>query len=309
MSDEGVLSTTSFSVSDNDSASDSDRDHVNLFELVKSKLPLEGRSGEKYVRPTRESTKIMKGKFASLIDKILESIMRKQVNPHRLILFLSQYAALDPVSSTVESSCLLFGSKTIQEYKEQCESISDVLMKLNGYYSWFNYRLIKDIANHFCEDDKEVKEELRKYKKTFKEYCSKRIHCLPEESIPPTKDTKLCVFKIDEQWKTMNILEAKNVKSIICRSLRLKKTTLLLRSARNGCVELIFDIPKHVAAIVFPLSKDQIGALKEHGYRFVGNWYTYCNCTIELSESNASNRLSMNLSKATLFLCKYVCTS
>ena len=269
-----VQSDTSscFSVSEDDSESDSEinDDFTNLYELAKSKPTI-----ATMTKPARESTKKMRGKFGALIVKIKESMERNKKSVNDLILFLAEIETLDPVSTTVGDSCLLFNAETIREFRTECERIEDVFIRLKGYYSWFNYRLVKDIANAFCENDEKVTNELKKYKKIFKKYCQKRLCHLPDESSPPARDTQLCVFTIDADWRTMKINQVKPVKTIIRQVLGLRKITLRLRAARNGSVKLVFDIPKHVADVVFPLAENQVMSLKEHRIQFKGEHSSY----------------------------------
>ena len=243
--------------------SDSVSGYTNLFELINAKPPLDSTTLNT-VKVTRTSTKRMKKKFGCLVNKIADWMVKQSISIDRLTLYLEQIEALEPVSTAVQGRILLFQSDTIDAIEKECKSIEQVLKCLKGYYSWFNYRFIEDIAEVFCEKSIEVQQELTRYKQSFIEYCNKRLLYLPDEAIPPKKDTTQCVFKIEEDWNSMTIKQLKPIKAIIRKVLQLKERAIRLRSVKNGCVELTFDIPAHVANIVFPLSKEKVDMLTEH---------------------------------------------
>ena len=253
--------------------------YESLYDLVeaKSKLSLASGSMPDIEKPTCSSTKKMKTKFGVLINQTTKSLKLRGVSADQLILFLAQLEGLDPVCTTAAESYLLFEQDIIKIFKAECSTIEDVFMRLKGYYSWFNYQLIKDIANVFCEDDVQLKKEFKKYKSHLSKYCEKRLHYFPEETEPPTVDTQIYIFKIEQEWRTMTLSQVKIVKKIICQILKLQKVALRLRSVRNGCVEMTFDIPTHLAEVVFPLSEEKVRVLKKHKIRyFPGEYILYC---------------------------------
>ena len=263
------LSSSSLSESDQDSEEgDHEEDLNNLYELAESRsavVPV-----HRAVKPARKSTNKMRNKFAKLVLGVSESLKKKEVTVGQLTLYLSTIEAVDAVCTTVVEARLLFNRDTIKEFDRECHDIEDVLKMLKGYYSWFNFHLIKDIAKMFCKHDDEITKQIKIYKGCMKNYCQKRLYKLPRDTLPLTKDAEICVFKIDEEWNTMRISQIKPVKSIICSILNLKKVTLRFRSASTGCVELTFDIPQHIAEIVFPLSACQVNELKENYIQYRG---------------------------------------
>ncbi len=54
------------------------------------------------------------------------------------------------------------------------------------------------------------------------------------------------------------------------RLLDLQPYTLCLRTVKQGCVELVFEVPQHVADVIFPPTEEQLQALKEHNIRYCG---------------------------------------
>ena len=210
----------------------------------------------------------MRQKFASLTHDVITSISETRIEVRHLIAFLQQ---IESVKCEAGSQCLLFTTEFAHKIKIVCVKVNDVFGMLKDYYSWFNFDLIEDIVNAFCIEDTHVKANLSSYKAHMRQYC-KNLLCRFPDSLngfgKHRDNAKSCVFKTDEQWTTMRLRDLKSVKQTICDILKLRRVALFLQAASGVCVELTFDIPQHVAAIVFPLSEDQIEALKEHGIQY-----------------------------------------
>ena len=244
-------------------------DNRDLFHFIEEQTQLTHASAIKVIP---ESTRNIITKFSKLVLKISDTLSKQDNAVDRLTLFLSNLVAIDPVCVSASDRKLLLDEENIKALETNCKSAAQILKALSGYYSWFNYQLIKDIAKVLCEDSKEVKDELKKYKERFKKYCEKRLSgYFPDETHTCGQDTGFHVFKIDEKWETMTICQLKPVIKIIRRVLKLRKVALCLRSAKNGCVELTYDIPGHLVDVLFPLSKGQVESLKRNGIRFCEN--------------------------------------
>ena len=141
-------STGSYESEEDSVDSDFANKYTNLFQLINAKPPLDTTTMTT-VKITRESTKRMRMKFGCLVNKIADSMVRQPVTVDRLTLYLAQIEALEPVCTVAECPILLFQRDTIKAIEKECESVEQVLKFLRGYYSWFNYQLIKDIAKVF----------------------------------------------------------------------------------------------------------------------------------------------------------------
>ena len=216
----------------------------------------------------RETTR-MRREFAGLVHKVIASIKLARVEVKSLATFFQQIEHVNAVLVSARSSRLFFTPQVIHEFESG--DVDDIFRILKDYYSWFNFDLIEDIIKGLCSNDVVLKRELCDYKDRMKQYCKNRVFevsDLPNAFGEHRHDAKPCVFKIDEEWETMRFSELETIKTIICDVLRLRGVALFLRTVSNGCVELTFDIPEHVANVVFPLSKDQVGALKAHGIQY-----------------------------------------
>ena len=216
-------------------------------------------------------TKQIRIKFAGLVAKVMKSIEENKVTIKRLATFFHQMKATR--CTTAENPLMLFTNEAIRDIETNCKDIDDVFRKLPGYYSWFNYDLIEGIIDAFCDKNADLKTRLSNYQINMRKYCKNRLYRFPHSLNgfgEHRDDTESCVFKIDKEWEEMRFSDIDTVTEIICDVLELEKVAVHLRSASNGCVQLTYDIPQHVAGTVFPLTKDRKRALEKHGIRFNG---------------------------------------
>ncbi len=78
------------------------------------------------------------------------------------------------------------------------------------------------------------------------------------------------VFKIDCEWHEIRFDRLNSIQASIKRLLDLQPYTLYLRSVQQGCVELVFEVPQHVADVIFPPTEEQLLALQEHNITYCG---------------------------------------
>ena len=240
-----------------------------LHQIVEAKPTIRDIESNMTDRILDRETTHMRREFAGLVHKVIASIKMARVEVKSLATFFQQIECVNAVLVSAKSSRLLFTPQVIHELESG--DVDDIFRILKDYYSWFNFDLIEDIIKGLCSNNVALKRDLSDYKDSMKQYCKNRLF---EVSDSPNVfgehrgDARPCIFKIDEEWETMRFSELKTIKTIICDILRLKGVALFLRTVSNGCVELMFDIPKHVADFVFPLSKDQVGALKAHGIQY-----------------------------------------
>ena len=217
-------------------------------------------------RILKRETHLLRTKFSGLVVTTINSIERIEVTIRRIFTFLEGIKAVlvrDGYSS------MLFTPKALRKIEVGCRDLDELFRKLYGYYSWFNYYLIEDIINTFCKEDPKVCSELSDYKLHLKKYYKNRLHQIsdPQNDFGEHRDcTKPYVFKIDQNWEDVRFSELEAVRETIHNVLNLHKAALFLRSARNGCVELTFNLPDHV---VVPVSVDQLKELQKYGIRYI----------------------------------------
>ena len=237
----------------------------NFYQVVEEKPSVDGG-----VIANEESLNIktvqLRMKFTRLVMIIIKSIEKNEVTVKRIFTFLQDIKA---VFRTSGNSSLLFTHEHLHRIEIECNDLDEVFRKLNGYYSWFNFGLIEVLVNTFCYNVAEVCTELSDYEAHFKRYCKNRLCQIPDpqNGFGEYRDfTKPYVFKIDKNWSDMKLSDMETILETIRNILNLNKAALCLRSVRNGCVELTFDLPKHV---IVPISRVQFKELEKHGIKFI----------------------------------------
>ena len=121
------------------------------------------------------------------------------------------------------------------------------------------------ISHYGTHGDDSDEKRLQNYKEALQRFCKRRIFELPlPESGNGTdnkKQKKLCVklnIREDARAEQMFLIKRK-----VAEILQLNPATLQIYSVDEGCVQLIFLIPKFVAQEIFPLSDEQATALSK----------------------------------------------
>ena len=248
----------------------SSKDAKSLYHMVRAEPAAVGKVGfDRREKTLDRETNEMRRKFAALVYKVITSIKDAGVEVRALTRYLQHIEPFDAALVTARQSCLLFTTEVI--HSMESGDVDDVFRLLKHYYSWFNFDIIEAIIKVFCKRDSDVKTELSDYKAEMKQYCKNRLCQFPDtlNELGEHGDvTKPYVFKIDKEWRTMRFSELETIKEIIRDILHLKREALLVQAVSNGCVEVVFGIPEHVADAVFPLSEDQLGALKKYGIQY-----------------------------------------
>ena len=160
----------------------------------------------------------------------------------------------------------VFTSKEKEEF-ENAKSTRDILHALSSHYSFFNYEIIQTIIERFGSTDE--KKQLQIYLVKFNEYCKRSMFEVPHSSrLHPAlniEENQFFAFKYSQQ-KAQSIT-MHHVTSL-CRRFAMileirNPWVLCLLSIEDGCVLLIFAMPKIVSKDVFPIKPSHQEALGE----------------------------------------------
>ena len=191
-----------------------------------------------------ELTKRMNSKFKKLLDQVYESL-KKRVEYGRIILTLT------------EDDVMIFDR---DDKLDEAKDMMDVFKAIRPHCSYFNYDLLKLLVDvHGSSQDKENFEE---YLQSFTTYCE-AMPCAEEicgNGDSESKRTKL-KFKINFDRQRLKPDALRGVKCNIAHHLKIKPSSLYLRSVKEGCVSLEFLIPSFLFKHIFPLSNEQKAAL------------------------------------------------
>jgi len=203
-------------------------------------------------------------KFWHLHSTIYESLRQRNIPVERLVVHLLSLGAFDPVSKDSQK-CQKPVFQTFSEELRASETIEDVLLVIEDYFSFFNYHVIEHIVNKLGTDQDKI--ELQNYKKEFDEYSKRRIYeCPPVYGSMSKANHAVLIMKLDSVYEKFTVKELKKfeyrLSRIFCVS---PQSVLRLCQVEEGCLQLIFQVPSFVQQEIFPLSSEQESALAAAG--------------------------------------------
>ena len=221
----------------------------------------------------------IKWKFASFETCVATALEKDGVTSRSLIFYLEALEAVD--SDNIKAKNILYFDKKFIKIAKDCSDVYGVFEMIRDYYSWVNYGLLENIIDTFLDTNELIRNKLKKYEDQYKKYCKERV-CKIKKNLFMRLFMRLfssrgtdIVFKIDEKWDEIRMERIETIRDRINMVLNLKSYTLSLKTVRNGCVEVTFEIPEHVADVVLPLTEDQVQILKQHSITLIGKFLNY----------------------------------
>ena len=191
-----------------------------------------------------ELTKKVNLKFKILLNRVYESL-RRRVEHGSVILTLT------------EDDVMIFDQ---DDKLDEAKDMLDIFKAIRPHCSYFNYDLLKLLVDvHGSSEDKAHFEE---YLLSFTSYCE-AMPCAEEicgNRDSQSKRIKL-IFKVNFDRQRLKIDALRCVKCNIANHLKIKPSSLYLRSIKEGCVSLEFLITSFLFGRIFPLSDEQKAAL------------------------------------------------
>ncbi len=220
----------------------------------------------------------IKRKFASFETSVAIALEKDGVTSRSLIFYLEALEAVD--SDKIKAKNILYFDKKFIKIAKDCSDVYGVFEMIRDYYSWVNYGLLENIIDTFLDTNELIRNKLKKYEDQYKKYCKERV-CKIKKNLFMRLFMRLfssrgtdIVFKIDEKWDEIRMERIETIRDRINMVLNLKSHTLSLKTVRNGCVEVTFEIPEHVADVVLPLTEDQVQILKQHSITIIGKFFS-----------------------------------
>ena len=203
----------------------------------------------------------MKLLFGSLVTETRDSV-EKRIPVEKLAGSMLALGAFEPAIGDRHQQLL-------DEHREEitsAKSVSKIFIILSPYWNYLDFEILVYIINHYgTHGDDSDEKRLQNYEKALKIFCKRRIFelSLPESGngTDNKKQEKLYVklnIREDAQAEQMFPIKRK-----VAEILQLNPATLQIYSVDEGCVQLIFLIPKFVAREIFPLSAEQATALSK----------------------------------------------
>ena len=196
-------------------------------------------------------------RFQELVSATIESLIRRNVSQDKLVSYVMTLGAFDPVLKEPQLPVFRYCFKELKA----ANTIYEIFMVLNDYFSFFNYQLIEHIIKSLGTE--EDKAELQRYKKDFNQYAKRRIfECLPEFGPVSDADHADIFVKVDSQYENYTVAEIEEFRHALSEILRVSSQGILrLCRVDKGCFQLMFQVPSLVQNKIFPLSTEQEKAL------------------------------------------------
>ena len=199
--------------------------------------------------------------FQKLVSATIESLIRQNIPPQRLVSHIMTLVAFDPVFHKPQVPIL----QDCVEELEAADTIYKIFLILKNYFSFFNY----DIIEHIIEvlGTEEDKTKLQNYKEKFDQYTRRRIYeCGPQFGPENEADHPNIIIKLDSRYDNYTVAEIKGFCHKLSETLHLSsKGILFLVRVDKGCIQLTLQVPLFVQQEIFPLSGEQERTLEAEG--------------------------------------------
>ena len=216
-------------------------------------LNLSGLNGQQLqelqVKLQLESEEIMI-QFQELVSATIKSLNRRNVPPKKLFSHIMTLGAFGPVFKEPQVPAFCHRFKELKT----ANTIYDIFLVLNDYFSFFNYQLIEHIIKAL--GTKEDGNRLQRYKEEFDQYAKRRIfECLPKFGPVSDADHADLFVKLDSQYDNYTVAEIEEFRRKLSKLLHVSHQGIVrLCRVDKGCVQLTFQVPLFVQLKIFPLS-------------------------------------------------------
>ena len=145
------------------------------------------------------------------------------------------------------------------ENLENVTDLSEALIKLSGYWSFFDFELLHALIKGFCSED--LQQEFNNYELDFKHYCERRLCEVPADSFnAEVSQKKRLHVKLDEVFD----VKMEDIKRLNRKLSDMLQTKVRLLDIEEGCIELIY-ITLHEINMTFHLTGKQNEELMQMG--------------------------------------------
>ena len=195
----------------------------------------------------------IKMKFTKLVLDVYRLLTKKNVAVEEIRLGLLYLGCF---KDTVEKSDGPISSTSQLSY---AETVRSLIACLHKYSSWYNYGMIKFIAEEFGGEDGEII--IADYVKHLTSYCERIIACeCPEYSLAtglPSGYDQLIV-KVDWDHLTCTTQDIAIFQSELSCLLNLKPEIFILKSVDKGCIKISWGVPQAITThIIVQTMKQQ----------------------------------------------------
>ena len=216
--------------------------YVNMKDLSdEEREKLEHELSEAFLSINRE--------YAKFTFSFRKSLEKCNKTPKELADVLMDVRGYLPLAKHSKQSRLL--EDRYHELK-RAEDITSVFEILKDYSSFFNYDLVAFIVEMVGSE--EDQHSLILYREKFTAYCKRHVFECPSFS-PKSSQLASFILKVDQRMSLgeSGIFTAESLlhfKSKVAEVFDVTKYSLKLCSVREGCLEILFQAPKHVMEVI-----------------------------------------------------------
>ena len=186
------------------------------------------------------------GKFTFSLRKSLE---KRNITPKELADILMDLRGYQPLTKNLKHHSLL---EDRYDELRSAEDISRAFKILSDYSSFFNYNLIAFIVEVLGTE--EDQQNLTSYKEKLAVYCKRHVFECPSYS---EESDKLASFtlKVDPKMTVgesglFTIESLLHYKTKVAEVFNVTRYSLKLCSVREGCLEILFQTPRHIMEVI-----------------------------------------------------------
>lgn len=204
--------------------------------------------------------------FAVMVLGIYRQLKESRTPVDEISVMLQYLGCTPTTNSTRTSTDKDGGTNMFSSSDEICRArdLHRLMECLKQYSSWYNYRLVKQVAEQFTGEEgkklvAEYETELRKH------YINLVAYQCPEftldQKIPPGY-TKLIV-KVEWDYLSTTLQEIEQFQSSLADILGLEPYVFILRSVEEGCVRLEWALPAVVEPHVVRMMAEKENCLRD----------------------------------------------
>ena len=226
---------------------------------------------KRHLRVLEKESNEMDFKFNALSSSICQSLKEQNVLKGRLLTCLMGLKVMQPCFQGKKQRIFRKQRRKL----EKCQTVDEVWWIISEYFSFFNYKLLKHLANSL--GTKEDEEKVATYEQDFHTYAKRLLsECPSQFGSRVSEDSTDLIVKLDSSYDDCTLCYLEELEKKLSDIFQLEHGVMRLCHVLPGCYELTFQVPFFVESDVFPLSTDQETALKDLGViRLRCGYYTY----------------------------------
>lgn len=214
--------------------------------------------------------------FFELTNHTLKILEKKNTSIVKLKKYVSRFPMMKNKSNP-----------TLADVVQPADDVDDLFscLEKSHFLTFYKFEILESVIKHMCTDDMTLSEELKEYKKHFKEYIRRRVcesslyyggDFNPGETCAPKEGCNL-VLITDESWNHESCLkDVLELKGVVADIFGIEDFALCLKRIEENCLKLYHSIPTFLENMILSVKDDQIQKLMSHGIAeiYCGGYHT-----------------------------------